>query len=141
MPPRHENQLHQFGADLDAFAKLIDVQLGTVVRKVAVDLHDKIVRRTPVDTGRARASWTMSLDTPQGAGDPGPVQDAKPAPPDPAVLSALQADPYRQVWIFSNVVYILALEHGHSKKAAQGMVAISLAEAEAEIDREIARRS
>jgi hypothetical protein len=39
------------------------------------------------------------------------------------------------------VVYILALEHGHSKKAAQGMVAISLAEAEAEIDREIARRS
>jgi hypothetical protein len=140
MAARYENRLVTFDADLDAFAKQVGVDLGRVIRRVAVDLHDRIVTRTPVDSGRARASWTMSIDTPQGPGDVGAVKlnaaaAAAQAQATQGVLATLAADPYRQVWIFSNVVYIIALEHGHSKKAPNGMVAISTAEVEAEIDR------
>lgn len=133
------NQLHQFSADLDAFAKQIKASLDVVVRRAAVDLHDRIVRRTPVDTGRARASWSMSLDTIQGAGDVGSGTTSTVPVVNPAVLADLKRDPYRVVWIFNNVNYILALENGHSKQAPAGMVAISREEVEGEIDRLMGR--
>jgi hypothetical protein len=139
----------RFQADLEKFSALIDVEIGTVVRKVAIDLHDNIVRRTPVDQGRARNSWAMTLDSPAPATgddlDPGPIYngdaDGQQAKATQGVLQSLQDNPYRVVWITSNLIYIVRLENGHSQQAPAGMFAVSVAEAELEIEREIARRS
>lgn len=139
----------RFQADLEAFSKLIDVELGQVVRKVAIDLHDAIVRRTPVDQGRARNSWGMTLDIPKQPSlddlEPSPIytgdSQGQQAKATQAVLEALKTDPYRVVWITSNLIYIVRLENGHSQQAPAGMFAVSVAEAELEIEREVARRS
>lgn len=92
------NDFRQFSVDLDNFVKQVGLSAQAVQKKVAFDLFRRIVKKTPVDTGRARASWTISAN---GA--------------DQTVIS-------------NNVPYITALEDGHSKKAPVGMVKVSIAE-------------
>ena len=129
--------LYRFEVDLRAFAKQIDVDLGTVVRKVVVDLHDNIIARTPVDTGRARASWGIERDS---VGDFEQPEDYTASSGEATADAQSQQfalegwfDPYTVYWIFNNLKYILPLEFGHSMQAPTGMVAIALAEIEAEI--------
>jgi hypothetical protein len=116
-----------FNADLKAFAKKLDLGIGVVVEKIGQDLFTKIVKRTPVDTGRMRASWAVSLSEPSGfvPGQEGPF--AAPA------FNAGQITGMTTLWIVSNLVYAEPLENGHSGQAPQGMVKISVAETAAEI--------
>jgi len=71
-----------------------------------------IVKRTPVDTGFARAAWWQSVGS-VGSGN---------APP----VGFTTAD---SVFFANNAQYIERLEYGHSQQAPQGMVRITLAEA------------
>ena len=52
-----------------------------------------------------------------------------PAPPDLSAVDAAQV-----VWLLNNVEYIQALEEGHSQQAPAGMLRVSLAAAELEIE-------
>jgi hypothetical protein len=70
-----------------------------------------IVPRTPVDTGRARASWQVTI------GEPGrEVPPEGGAHREPGATDALQAmaglQPGQTVWITSALPYILVLEFG-----------------------------
>ena len=70
-----------------------------------------IVPRTPVDTGRARASWQVTIGSPSQAVPPegGSYRE-------PGAAEALQAmsnlQPGQTVWISSALPYILVLEFG-----------------------------
>ncbi len=136
----NRQSLFEFEADLTKFAAKIDVDLSVVVKKIVFDLFTKIVLRTPVDTGRARASWGIE------AGQPGTdfVTEGSHLGRDQATdvakaqLSKLGLTPkeaaYQVWWIYNNLPYVESLEYGHSKQAPAGMVRVSLAEVEAEID-------
>ena len=106
--------------DLAKFAKAIGVGLGIAVDKIGRELHTGIVRKTPVDTGRARASWDATIGAPSTKTAGGGY--------------SIQPDGKEEVFIVSNLDYIEALENGHSQQAPQGMVTISVAEIEADID-------
>ena len=123
-------RIHQVNRDLAKFAKLIDVGLGLVVEKATHDIHGKIVKRTPVDTGRARASWGVGVGAPHKGPPPAPGKETYGAPPAPPTNLTGDAP----VYITSNLVYIEALENGHSGQAPNGMVKIAVAEVVAEID-------
>lgn len=119
--------IHEVDADLKKFAAAIGVDLGLAIEKVATDLHTKIVKRTPVDTGRARASWDATVGEPS---DYVPAEDDTTEKP----FAPGKIDGTKPVFIVSNLVYIEALENGHSGQAPNGMVSISVAESKAEID-------
>jgi hypothetical protein len=116
-------------ADLEAFAKAIDVDLGIATEKISRDLHERIVERTPVDTGRAKASWDVAVGAPGGSVPPEGKESYS-----PAGFGAPLIDGTAPVFIVSNIPYIEALENGHSKQAPQGMIALSVAETVAEIE-------
>lgn len=103
-----------------------------VVKKLAIELFKLIVLKTPVDTGRARASWNLSagiIDTsvePSGEYEKGQAL-AK------ARLSNLPGN-FRVIWITNSLPYIIALEHGHSTQAPAGMVGLSVEEIEFYLD-------
>ncbi len=119
-----------FNAPLEKFAKLIDVNLATVVRVITGDLWGMITQRTPVDTGRARASWQVSEGKPSmAAPSPGTY-----GPPSAVSAGFENISGTQPVYIVSNLDYIEALENGWSKQAPVGMVAISIAEVEARIE-------
>lgn len=137
-----QGNLFEFERDLEAFANRMEIDLNTVVKKVGLDLFGRIVRKTPVDTGRARASWTIAIGQPdrtvQEPGEHGAYQgagaEATARAKATGVLAGLKPGSYQTVWISNNLPYIEALEQGHSQQAPSGMVALSIAETELELD-------
>lgn len=135
--------LKRFDVDLKKFAATIHVDLKKVVKRTAFNLFGKIVRRTPVDTGRARASWDMTEGAPSSFVRPplmpGQKKKSKPEATQAALgnqLASISGE--KPIFITNNVEYIGRLEYGSSSQAPHGMVAVSLAEVEAEMAGELA---
>ena len=133
----------QFGKQLDAWAKSVDQDHSELCVRFALLVAGKIVARTPYDTGRARASWNVSLDK---ANRKTERKGRKyPEYEDPSNASQLvQQEAMGElrayldrtgvkppIYIVNRLRYVPFLERGTSKKAPQGMVKITLAEVEA----------
>lgn len=114
------------------FAKRIDKAQGKMdifVRRLVLDIDKRLVMKTPVDTGRAKANWNVSL----GIIDTGTrIATSK--------AGRGQYDNYNQseivsikvngqkVYLTNSLPYIRRLEFGYSKQAPAGMVRTTLAE-------------
>lgn len=102
-----------------------------VMLKISIDLWRKIVLKTPVDTGRARASWNHSAGYPDGSvpdeGDHSEYKGNSVPSPDVSIPSS-----GKSIHISSNLNYITFLEEGSpgpgSDQAPQGMVQVSIQE-------------
>lgn len=113
--------------DPSAVSKAYAARLGDIVKKTCFELAERVVTRTPVDTGFARGSWYSAI----GSASP------KAGAPDPsggaalAAMSAIFLDIKggEKVYVLNNCQYIEALEYGHSKQAPQGMVRRTIQEA------------
>jgi len=118
----------RFNAEIEKFAKnLTPDEVVKLQKKVVFDALNKILMRTPVDTGRARGNWQVSIanypfgevrSTDRGGG----TTTQKGA----AALANLT--PFQVVYIANNLPYIQALENGSSKQSPQGMMAVTYQE-------------
>lgn len=120
-----------FHPPLKEVAKLLGRSLADTRRLIALKLYEKITRKSPVDTGRLRASWFMSDGIPSND-----VQDEGGSSyPPQGVNTATFTDPFTATYIVNNLPYVARIEfEGHSSvKAPAGMVRVSLAELEAEL--------
>lgn len=147
--------IHGFEADLTAFAKLVDVELDQVIHRIALEVFSKIVQRTPVDTGRARSNWIMTEGEPSGAIPHGEnvTFTASQASLMASINRISQVTPgVKVIFVTNNLPYIITLEEGgygdgpktvggYSIQAPAGMVKLALAEVEAGILEETARRT
>jgi hypothetical protein len=124
------NDYRTFALQLDDFARRVGLSGTTVAKRVAFDVFARIVRKTPVDKGRARASWTISVNNADRTVQP----DGQASYPVPQV-GALNVQPGDSIWISNNLPYIVKLEEGHSQQAPAGMVAVSLAEVDTAMSR------
>ena len=99
-----------------------------IVKKVIVDVFARIVERTPVDTGRARASWQFGIGVePAGTVEEGDWHGKIPTLVAEATEKIVAAP--AAVWFIANHLdYIEQLEAGWSKQAPAGMVALTLRE-------------
>lgn len=113
---------------IDKCISNLEQQRAMVVKKIAFDLFRKVILKTPVLTGRARANWLVSVAEPRsetvdetdktGIRAIGNVQ---------SVITGWNAD--SDIYLSNNLPYIYGLERGRSrKKAPKGMVKISIAE-------------
>lgn len=99
-----------FSVDITKFVKKTNGNADKVMRKIVFDLTRNIIKRTPVDTGRARAAWQVGRSLPtsgKGSQSTGWIHAGD------------------VVYIANNVEYILALEYGHSTQAPHGMMRIT----------------
>tara|TARA_R110002012_G_scaffold77165_1_gene195041 strand:+ start:640 stop:1011 length:372 start_codon:yes stop_codon:yes gene_type:complete len=106
-----------FNADLEKFAKTTDLELETVVRKVAFDVYKGITQKTPVDTGRAKANWNIGLGAIDSSITENTTFTALPLP---------KGSGKRPIYITNNLPYIGKLENGSSKQAPTGMVRLTM---------------
>jgi len=116
----------RFTADLEKFSKKLDLDFGITVRKIAIDLFGAIVEKTPVLTGRARASWINAGRPDLSVAPEGSSLDK--GAPNRKAEGFVNVNPYSKIFITNNLEYIVPLEQGHSDKAPRGMVALSLQE-------------
>lgn len=111
---------------LGQLAKQLELDATTVYRKTVIDVFAKVVQKTPVKTGRARASWRIGVGSPDLSVAPEGGGGSPIAPPPNAI--SLKA-----TWITNNLPYIAALEEGWSGQAPNGMLRISLLEVRADL--------
>ena len=86
-----------------------------VARKVMAAVDREVVIATPVDTGRARASWLPGVDSPEFETLP-PGQYPTPGPKE---WEKAQTGRY---YLTNNLPYIVPLNEGHSQQAPAGFV-------------------
>lgn len=124
---RNENNVQQFQKSLKDFADTIGADVTDVVKKLALDAYSGIVIRTPVDTGRARASWVVQVANspevviPTTWNAQASEQEAK------QEIEGIDS-PNQAVWITNSLPYIKPLEFGSSVQAPNGMVTITFNE-------------
>lgn len=121
--------------------QLVFLTLGAAVEVVPGKFQrlTGLILLTPVDTGRARASWNVWVGSPE-IEFPAPGKYSTPTPQNLTEgLSSL--GPYQEVWITSSLPYIRVLEYGEypnppaggeglvaggfSKQAPSGMVRVT----------------
>ena len=84
-----------------------------------------------MDTGRARGSWTISVNqADRSVLPPAPPGQVYPPPP----IGALDVRINEQIVISNNLPYILELENGHSQQAPVGMAAVSIEEVQLKME-------
>lgn len=119
-----------FSLALERFGEKAVGKTQVIVRKVALDLFRGIVMDTPVDTGRARANWQVSIGRPalgQIKHDSGSGQLAAEAAIGAGTPSIQAAKGDVAIYLTNNVPYIVPLEEGHSGQAPEGMVRKNIA--------------
>jgi len=117
----------EFNGLLDEFVKdLVPREVRNTQRRVALDVLNRIVMKTPVRTGRARSNWQTSI----GSAPESVVWLEDPVKTGEIVLGSLPV--YSIVFLTNNVPYIIYLEDGTSKQAPNGMVALSFEEMKAQ---------
>jgi hypothetical protein len=103
-----------------------------VQKKLVFEALRKIILKSPVDTGLFRANWQIGVEVPSRDTSEGTANDAERRAN--AVLASLR--PYQTVWLSNNLAYAEGLEHGNSKQAPLGVVAVTVQEIEEWIKRQ-----
>lgn len=140
------HNLPEFSKQLFVFAKNTDVALKKMIRRIALDLQNRVIEKTPVRSGFARASWNISVNKPDTTV---PVSETIKRNREKGTTisehrgkrgrgALADFNPYTDtIFINNSAPYILDLEAGHSRQAPAGMLLVSLAEIEAEIESDL----
>jgi hypothetical protein len=119
----------EFSISLEKLAKeLTDEMMLKVTKKLSLQALRGVVMKSPVDTGRFRGNWNVTVGQADWTTNVeqydknGPATIAK----GEAVIDKIP--PYRIIWIANGLPYARALETGWSKQAPLGLVAITAAE-------------
>lgn len=102
-----------------------------------MDCYGRLVQRTPVDTGRARAGWHIEGQTDEWKPEVGAYEEAK---SNAAAIISAQTEKLGGltnadiIYIMNNVEYILPLEAGWSRQSS-GFVALFLLELRTQLER------
>lgn len=141
-----------FTLDISRFVAKANMRSDAVVRRIAYDVFSRVIMRTPVDTGRARANWltgvgAMPVST-TDATDKGSVRsDGNGSSTAKEAMAATLKGfvPGTSVFLANNLPYIGVLEYGgypnpavsgtktsggFSIQAPAGMVGVTMAEVE-----------
>lgn len=125
-----------FRLEIDRELAAAAEDLKTIVAVLALDGLTRIVQRTPVDTGRARGNWTVSIGSEDFAqyqieDRNGGATIQKGA----AIIQTFDEVPgFPSIFIQNNLPYIERLEDGYSKQSPpNAMVALTLTELMAQI--------
>lgn len=105
----------------------LKAQSNELARKVMIDLDQRVVLKTPVDTGRARSNWLIGLGNPERSSRLS-VDQSGGATIIENTREILQSKPGQDIWLSNNLPYIQELETGSSRQAPQGMVSTSIRE-------------
>lgn len=131
-----------FMLDLAKFEKKVAGSGGTMqacITKIALEIFKRVIEKSPVDTGRFRANWSVMIGK-YGIGtteslDPTPRMNRTGPTIAQAEWDTLKWNGQGNIFLTNNLVYSIPLEYGHSKKQAPaGMVRVTIAEVQAGID-------
>jgi len=125
-----------FADQVKAWDRKTERKMDTSVRMIALKIFAQIVLKSPVDSGRFRSNWQVSIGSvPSGTqegnefpqGDAvdvkGPIYYAKLSGGEATLFGANAGD---TIYFANNLPYARRLEDGYSQQAPAGMVALTV---------------
>ena len=109
-----------------------------VVCGTLLSMSNKIIKKSPVDTGRFRNNWMATIGQPSKAMTDKVDPNGTKAQADAANL-ALKFEMGQTFYLTNNLPYSHRLEYGYSQQAPGGMVRTTLAEYENAIRAEVTK--
>tara|TARA_R110002153_G_scaffold112409_3_gene254463 strand:- start:566 stop:1003 length:438 start_codon:yes stop_codon:yes gene_type:complete len=127
-----------FEDDLRKFEAKTNRKLTQLGRKVALELFKRVIYKTPVDTGRARANWQVTIGA-QASGTIAIDDTNGGATMSKATAASAGFKAGDTIYLTNNLPYIRKLEEGgypdgpktvggFSRQAPAGMVALTVQE-------------
>jgi hypothetical protein len=116
----------QFAKNMKAYEHIIGKNATLLVRTAALAIDQAVVLATPVDTGRARANWLVSVDGPAqkeipayapGKGGSTGAANAQAAIQQGQQTVARYTESNKAIHITNNLPYIQRLNEGWSAQA------------------------
>jgi len=113
--------ISKFNAGLALEPAIFDKKFKLLLQKVGGEVLRGVVLKTPVDTGRARGNWQVSVTSP-----PSTELNAVDRSGGGTIAEGLSKMSEQRggnaIWIVNNLPYIEALESGHSRQAGPGVM-------------------
>lgn len=106
---------------LDNLARQIEVGTQDMLKRVALDIDSALVLTTPVDTGRARSNWQVSIGKTAAGTIDQPVSPSEAIGNAKSELSKLKGSDDK-IHITNNLPYIQRLNEGWSPQQPAGFV-------------------
>lgn len=126
MTSRYGGQQGSFAQSLAQFAEEAKGAIDDVFREVVINIGTSVINLSPVDTGRFKGNWQLTIGAPSGhsldAYDKAGHETIA-----ELVAQANQLEAGQVAYIVNNLIYGVPLEYGHSAQAPAGMVQITLA--------------
>ena len=102
-------------------AKRFSINTDQAIKKIALDVDKSVVLATPVDTGRARANWQASINSPiDTVSSDSDSSGGKTISQAQAAIATYRSGD--TIHITNNLPYIKRLNEGWSKQAPAGFV-------------------
>lgn len=115
-----------FRINIPAVAGRLKKKVLLSQKKIAFDVLSGVVSMTPVDKGRAKGNWFISLGAPRVDYEWGRLDPSGNETISAGTQVIDQLQDYGAIYLTNNLPYILPLEKGHSRQAPAGMVRLSL---------------
>ena len=109
-----------------------------VVRGTLLEMSSRIIKRSPVDTGRFRGNWNASFNAPVKSVS-NKTDSSGAASLSKTANLLVNFEMGQTFYLTNNLPYSLKLEFGSSKQAPGGMVRLTAAEFDAEIKKQAAK--
>lgn len=132
-----------FSMVINKFVERTNADIKVVVRKIAFEAFKRIILRTPVDTGRARANWSVTISVPNTAFITEGADKSGASAMQQAQETTEKFNCEGSIFMTNNLPYIIPLEYGgfpsppkngsktaggFSIQAPRGMVRITMEE-------------
>ena len=114
-----------FARQVRAFADSAEEKLTLALQRIALEMFERVILRSPVDTGRFRGNWQVAI----GRVPTGTLQledKTGQATISKAQAAALSLEPGQSITLVNNLPYAQRLEDGYSSQAPAGMVALTV---------------
>lgn len=113
----------------DAVKRSIRGKASKLMRALLLEILARLIRRTPVDTGRARQNWNVGVNAIDRSADTDAAgRSGSGASSRGAAKILAEFEPGDVGFITNALDYVQELERGHSSQAPEGMVAVTAAE-------------
>ena len=114
-----------FKLDLERFAEKTGIKANTVIKKVAFDITNSVIDMSPVDTGRFKNNWNLSIGSINtSTTESTDLSGAGAMRRASASLASFQVGD--SIYISNSLPYAQRLEDGYSTQAPSGMVKLTV---------------
>lgn len=123
-----------FTADISNFIKKAKGKEELAIRKIGLELFTKIVMKSPVDTGRFRGNWNVSVNSPNTQTSDTTDKRSLGSQPSSSLYARANSNVSKwtvndnAIYICNGLPYAYRLEMGYSKQASGGMARLSVME-------------